>query len=104
MAWIDDRIWCHEKFTDLSGDAFAAYVKGLAYSSGMMTKGHLTPGQMRLVGGPKDARALIAAGLWDVNGNGVSIHDWDEHNGKRDARKEAERERKRERRAQGLLN
>ena len=97
MAWIDDRIWCHEKFTDLSGDAFAAYVKGVAYSSGMMTRGHLTRGQMKLVGArAREIKALLDAGLWELNGAGVVIHDWDEHNGKRDERREKERERKRQ--------
>ncbi len=96
MAWIDDRIWCHPKFVDLTGDAFAAYVKGVAYCSGFSTGGHLTPGQMRAIGaGPRQARELLAAGLWERNGNGVVVHDWDEHNGKRDARRAADRERKR---------
>lgn len=98
MAWLDDRIWCHPKFVDLSGNAFAAYVKGLAYSSGFQTAGHLTVGQQKAIGADtRVRRELLAAGLWDMNGDGgsVVIHDWDEHNAKRDARKAADRERKR---------
>lgn len=102
MAYIDDRIWCHGKFADLSDHAFAVYVKALAYSSGMECKGHLTSGQQRLIGGTAKARReLISARLWDENGDGQSvyIHDWDEHNSKRDERRAADRERKRKLRA-----
>jgi hypothetical protein len=98
MAWIDDRIWCHPKFANLSAGAFSLYVKGIAYSSGMGTGGRLDAGNQRLIGATKTAREqLIQAGLWDVNGNGetVHIHDWDEHNGKRDERRAKDRERKR---------
>ena len=101
MAWIDDRIWCHPKFSDLSSHAFAAWCKGVAYSSGMSTAGHLTAGQQKLIGADSRARReLVAAGLWDVNGDGESvvIHDWNDHNGKRDARRAADRERKRRQR------
>jgi len=104
MAWLDDRGWCHPKTADLSNAAFAAWVKAIMYSSGMNTAGHLTAGQQRLIGGVGAARReLIAAGLWDVNGDGegVLIHDWDEHNGARDARRERERERMRRARAEG---
>lgn len=98
MAWIDDRIWCLGKFAELSNDAFAVWVKSVAYSSGLSTAGHLNAGQQRLVGSSaKVRRELIEARLWDENGDGKSvlIHDWDEHNGKRDARRAADRERKR---------
>lgn len=102
MAWIDDRIWCHPKFADISSDAAWAYVKGVAYSAGFSTAGHLTPGQLKTLGiGPKDSRALLACGLWETNGNGIVIHDWDEHNGKRDARRAADRDRKRTARSEG---
>jgi len=99
MAWIDDRIWCHPKFANLSAGAFALYVKGIAYSAGMSTGGRLDAGNQKLIGATKTARAqLIDAGLWDVNGDQVTveIHDWDEHNGKRDERRRADRERKRQ--------
>lgn len=103
MAWIDDRIWCHRKFADLTDHAFATYVKAVAYSAGLATHGHLTPGQQKLIGADGRARReLVAAGLWDQNGDGTSIdiHDWEAHNGKRDARRQADRERKRQARGQ----
>jgi hypothetical protein len=102
VAFVDDRIWCHPKFTDLSADAFATWVRALAYSSGMGTKGHLSPAQQKLVGGLPRVRAeLVRASLWDENGSGIVIHDWDEYNGQRDARREADRERKRRARESG---
>ena len=39
MAWVDDRIWCHQKLADLSDRAFRVWVNGIAYSSGFQTKG-----------------------------------------------------------------
>ena len=101
MAWVDDRIWCHPKFTDLSAAAGWTWTKGCAYSAGFGTKGVLSREQQRLVGATASVRAeLVAAGLWEEShGGAVSIHDWGEHNGKRDARREADRIRKKSARA-----
>lgn len=102
MAWIDDRIWCHPKFADISDRAFRVWVSGVAYSTGFATRGALTPGMQKQVG--SDARVrreLVAAGVWDEMGSGsVLIHDWDEHNSKRDARRANDRDRKRKARAE----
>lgn len=104
MAWIDDRIWCHPKLVGLTDHAFAAYIKSLAYASGMNTNGHLTVPQQKLIGADTRARReLLEARLWDINGDGetVAIHDWNEHNGARIARRERERERIRKARSEG---
>jgi hypothetical protein len=102
MAWIDDRIWCHPKFTSLPAEAAWVYVKGVAYSSGMSTKGLLDPGAQRMLGATRPIRdRLVAAELWDApngtwkNEATIQIHDWDEHNAKRDERRRKDRERKR---------
>ena len=97
MAWVDDRIWCHQKLADLSDRAYRVLMNGIAYSSGFQTKGCLTVGHQRLIGAtPKMRGELLTAGLWDENGDaGISIHDWDAHNGKRDERRTRDRERKR---------
>jgi AraC-like DNA-binding protein len=104
MAWIDDRIWCHTKITDLSDKAFRVWISSIAYSAGLGTKGHLSEAQQRLVGAtPRIHRELLTAGLWDQisgesndqNSAEILIHDWNEHNEKRDARREADRLRKR---------
>lgn len=97
MAWLDDRYWCHPKIVGLTDASYRANTNAITYSSGMSTHGILDPGQQRLVGAqPRHRRELIAAGVWDDLGDGrVIIHDWDEHNGKRDERRAADRERKR---------
>lgn len=97
MAWVDDRIWCHPKLVDLTDAAFRAWVNGVAYSTGFGTRGQLTAGQQRTIGATSRARReLVGAGLWDETETGIVYHDWDAHNGKRDARREADRERKRQ--------
>lgn len=100
MAWLDERIWCHPKFTELSDRAFRVHVSALAYSSGFNCRGALTAGQQKVIGStPKLRRELIAARLWEDKGGGsIEIHDWKEHNERRDNRREADRERKRQER------
>lgn len=100
MAWLDERIWCHRKMLALSDRAFRAYINAIAYSAGMGSKGVLTLPQQRLLGARSSEREqLLKVGLWDERGDGdIYIHDWDEHNAKRDERKEKDRERKRVRR------
>jgi hypothetical protein len=101
MAWLDDRVWSHPKFTDLSPLAFRAYVYGVCYSSGFGTRGHLTSGQLQTIGAkPSIQTELVKVGLWEREASGVYIHDWDEHNGKRDERRARDRERKRLKRSQ----
>lgn len=101
MAWLDDRMWCHPKIVDLSDKAFRVYVNSISYSSGMGTSGVLTIRKQQLVGANAKVRVeLVEAGLWDeLAYSDVRIHDWDEHNGKRDARRAADRERKKSARA-----
>jgi hypothetical protein len=101
VAWIEDRVWCHPKFTGLSGNAGWAWTKGCAYSSGFGTKGRLTLEQQRLVGaGPGVRRELIAAGLWDELEDGwIVIHDWQDYNDRRDAKRERDRLRMRDKRS-----
>jgi hypothetical protein len=97
MAWIDDRIWCHPKLAGLTDKAYRAYVNGIAYSSGMGTRGVLDDAQMKLIGARKrEKNELISARLWnEMDTTSVAINDWDEHNSKRDERRAADRERKR---------
>lgn len=103
MAWLDDRIWCHPKVTDLTDAAYRAYINGITYSSGFDTNGVLTEGQQKTIGATGKARTeLVKSGLWDLleqDGTTVQVHDWEEHNAKRDARRRADRERKKQERA-----
>lgn len=97
MAWLDDRAWCHPKVVGLSAPAYRVWVNAILYSSGMELRGVLSPAHQRLVGAnPKVREELVDARLWDDHlDGGVQIHDWEEHNGRRDDRKVKERERKR---------
>ena len=97
MAWIDDRIWCHPKLRAISDKAHRVYVNAIAYSAGMGSKGVLSTPQQKLLGARDRERVeLIAAGLWDALDDGaILIHDWDEHNSKRDERRAKDSERKR---------
>lgn len=101
MAWLDDRIWCHPKLNPLSDKAFRAHINGITYASGFSTGGVLSDADQRTIGCPPRIRKeLIENSLWEqLPGNAVRIHDWDEHNAKRDERKAADRERKRKARA-----
>lgn len=100
MAWLDDRAWAHPKLTMLSDGAFRAWVSGVCYSSGFGVGGRLELEHQRLIGASSRVRGeLVNAGLWDDMGEGaVLIHDWSEHNDKRDARRAAARDRKRKQR------
>lgn len=96
MAWTDDRLWCHPKYVGLSWRAKAVVRHGFEYSGGMGTKGVLSAAAQHTIGSTRTVRnELVQAGWWDENGDGrtVLIHDWEEHNGKRDAKREKERER-----------
>jgi len=48
---------------------------------------------------PAIRKELVNAGLWDEDGRAIHIHDWKEHNAKRDERRAKDKERKREMRA-----
>lgn len=102
MAWMDDRMWCHPKFVNLTDGAFRLYWNAVAYSSGMGTRGVLTSKEQQTIGATSRAKGkLLASRLWErLDDKGaIKIHDWDSHNGRRDDRREADRERKREARA-----
>lgn len=98
MAWLDSRIWAHPKLINLSDRAWRIYVSAIAYSSGFLTEGRLNPVQLRTLGvTPRVKRELIEAGLWHEKGREIVIHDWEEHNGKREQKRLNEREQARER-------
>lgn len=87
----------------LSDATFRVWLAGICYSSGFGLKGRLEPEHQRVIQTTPKARAeLVRVGLWEeIDGNGaVLIHDWSEHNDKRDAKRAADRDRKRKQRGQ----
>lgn len=100
MAWLDDRAWCHPKLAALSDGGFRVWLSGICYSSGFGLQGRLERHHQRVIQTTPKVRAeLIGLELWDEAADGaVVIHDWAEHNDKRDARRAAARERKQKQR------
>ena len=98
MAWTDDRLWCHPKYVGLSWRAKAVLRHGFEYAGGMGTRGRLTLAAQQMIGASTvTRRELVHAGWWEPNGDSstVVIHDWDDHNGRRDEKRAKDRERKR---------
>ena len=103
MAWIDDRIYCHPKVLMVSKPARWTYIAGIAYSAGWGTQGVLERSALSAIGSTNNLRKeLVAQGLWDEVAGVILIHDWNEHNEKRDSRRRADRERKRTARSTGI--
>ncbi len=102
MAWLDDRIWSLPKFVLLSDRAFRVWVNSVAYSSGYVLHGRLEVEHQKLVGASEKTRKeLLEKRCWDDARDGtgaVLVHDWEDHNGKRDKQREKDRIRKREQR------
>lgn len=100
MAWLDDRAWAHPKLAMLSDSAFRVWLSGICYSSGFGLRGRLESQHQSVIRATPRIRAeLVKAFLWEeVDEGAVLIHDWDDHNDKRDAKRAADRERKRKQR------
>lgn len=91
-ARLDDELLDHRKIfiagarlgKDGPGLALGLYVLGLMYANRHLTDGHLDLEVVKQFGHlskPLDvADALVKAGLWEKNGTGFVIHDFDEYN------------------------
>src|SRR4051812_18390760 len=87
MTWvrIDDSIFEHPKFRDLSKDAKLLFFSALALSAKYMTDGLLTPSMVRTASAgadadPTAAGELVATGLWEATERGHQIHDYLHYN------------------------
>ena len=97
MAWLDDRIRDHPKFLELSDRAFRTHILALCYCSQHATGGHLEPYLKATRVRKPVVNELVSARLWDLEDDGLWIHDWQEHNEKRDATADERRAQARER-------
>ena len=81
MTWVklDADFPAHPKVVDLSDDAFRAFIGGLCYCNQYLTDGRITPGAIKRIASRKVSAELVAAGLWEQNGNGVMVHDYLEY-------------------------
>lgn len=77
MTWIklEDKAPRHPKVAGLSDKAFRVWVTSMCYASEFLTDGILPPAYlMTIKQAVKDE--LIAARLWDVEGERITIHDY----------------------------
>lgn len=91
MAWLDDRTPYHPKIVGLSAVAFRHWVNALCYCSAHTTRGNLDAAVVALRTAPRVVSELVSAGLWEHNDEGLFVHDWEVHNGRRDEQRVAKR-------------
>lgn len=99
---LDVRFPRHRKVVSLPRELRYRHLEALCHCREHDTDGRITPAEvdelMRDLT-PQRRRsatdALVDAGLWDVNGNGFVMHDWDEWNGVLDQRRAKDAARKR---------
>jgi hypothetical protein len=96
---VDDGFWGHPKRLACSSNAIGLWVVAGSWSAQQMTDGHIPRHVLAVLGGkPKDAAALVTAGLWETTPNGWHFHDWTEQQPTRaetEARRAEDAERKR---------
>lgn len=106
-TWIplDVRFPRHRKVVRLSRELRYRHIEALCLCREMDNGGHLSREEvddlMRDLTPRKRVQAvdaLVEAGLWDQNGSGWYMHDWDDWNDALDERRARDRERKREER------
>lgn len=86
MAWLDDRIRDHPKIARTTDRAFRHWVLALAYCSAHGTRGNLDAAVSVLRTPKAVVNELVQVGLWENADDGLWVHDWDAHNGKRDVK------------------
>ena len=78
---IDDGMAEHEKIEALSPPQFMGHFRAMCWSARRGTDGHIPP---HMLAGLRINKAWVSryveVGVWDVNGNGWVIHDWQEFN------------------------
>jgi hypothetical protein len=79
---LDDKFTRHPKVAGLTDKAFRVHVETMVYCASYNTKGRIPPVALKLAGATKkQTNELLAAGLWDENGIGMVIHDFELYNG-----------------------
>ena len=99
MSWakLDDGFAEHPKITGLSPRDFQVVVRALCYAARRRDP-HISPGTLPLLSANKStAKRLENAGLWEANGDGWVIHDWEHYQPRSGAERQKKyRERKRQ--------
>lgn len=80
MPWvrIDENAMDHPKIAGLPAETFRLWVQALAYCQKFLTDGYVTDVAVRGLRSFSQKRrdTLIAAGLWDIDGAGIRVHDF----------------------------
>ena len=97
MAWLDDRIRDHPKIIRATPQAFRFWALALCYCSAHGTEGRLAEAVRALSIPKRYVGELVRLRLWDSEADGLWVHDWQEHNQKRDDAVEERRKQARER-------
>ncbi len=87
MSWarVDDGLFEHPKFADLSDRAKLLFITSLVYGNKHLTDGEIPPSGLRLVKAWANATKshvdeLVAVGLWHLTIGGHVVHDWADYN------------------------
>jgi len=79
MPWfkVDDGMWSHPKVLACPLAALGLWVRAGSWCAQQLTDGAVPRTALAMLGGrPRDAAALVDAGLWIVDGDGWRFHDW----------------------------
>lgn len=79
MSWlrIDDKFGQHPKVLALSDREFRVHVLTLCYCAEYGTDGNVPRSAWRSLGiSGRIARTLVANGLWDLDGDEYTVHNW----------------------------
>ncbi len=79
MTWfkVDDRLHSHPKWLATPAAARALWVTAGSWSAANLTDGRVPKHVLPMLGGrPRDAAALVAAGLWLAEADDFRFHDW----------------------------
>jgi hypothetical protein len=83
MPWfkVDDQLAFHPKVITAGNAAMGLWVRAGAWASDKLTDGYVPGELVGALGGKKaDADRLVAAGLWERDGDGYRFHDWGDQN------------------------
>jgi len=82
MTWfkVDDGLWGHPKWLATPASARGLWVTAGSWSAANLTDGRIPRHVLPSLGGkPRDAEALVKAGLWiERPGNGWAFHEWNQ--------------------------
>lgn len=104
MTWfkVDDGLATHQKVLAAGNAAMGLWVRAGAWCSQQLTDGHVPLATVRLLGNVKQAKALVAAGLWIEAEGGYQFHDWSDYQPTRERVERTREERRQAGRRGGL--